>query len=342
MNSSNTDLEIYTAFGLAITSDVVLPELVKHPAPQDAAEKVKIAGSNRTSWPKLKISEHSTAIVQMSDDDWRLSLEGIGWFRVSQGQSIEWERWDDSVSDRDLRTFLVSTALGALMIQRGNLMLHATTIVKEGKAVLLLGEPACGKSTLAFCLQENGWKLLSSEITHVDSNGLAWPGVQQIKLWLDATMELELNRDNLPPVRKGLKRYSIMPTDPTILNQPIPLSTIYELVRPKRGEKQEEEKSEPKISTWHVIKQQRVLLHLRNKAYQPRFYRGMQKEQQLFMHAASLAKNFELHRLFLPDDIQEMKRALNNVDLLAPHALSESDNNNDTESQIKTEAREVL
>ena len=237
MNSSNTDLEIYTAFGLAITSDVVLPELVKHPAPQDAAEKVKIAGSNRTSWPKLKISEHSTAIVQMSDDDWRLSLEGIGWFRVSQGQSIEWERWDDSVSDRDLRTFLVSTALGALMIQRGNLMLHATTIVKEGKAVLLLGEPACGKSTLAFCLQENGWKLLSSEITYVDSNGMVWPGVQQIKLWLDALMELDLNKHNLPLVRRGLKRYSLMPTELEIVNQATPLSTIYDVVRQRKESK---------------------------------------------------------------------------------------------------------
>ena len=341
MNSSNTDLEIYTAFGLAISSDVCLPELAKLPATQAAAEKVKITGSSRTSWPKLKISEHSTAIVQMSADDWRLKLEGIGWFRVSQGQSIEWERWDDSVSDRDLRTFLVSTALGALMIQRGNLILNATTVVKEGKAVLLLGEPACGKSTLAFCLQENGWKLLSSEITYIDSNGLAWPGVQQIKLWLDATMELELNKDNLPLVRKGLKRYSIMPTDLTMLNEPIPLSTIYDLVRPRRGATQEEEKSELKISTWHVIKQQRVLLQLRNKAYQPRFYRGMQKEQQLFMQAASLAKNFELHRLILPDDIQEMKKALNNVDLLAPHSLSKSDDNKDTENQIKSEAKEV-
>ncbi len=341
MNSCITDLEIYTAYGLAISSDVCLPELAKHPYPETALEKIKITRSDRTNWPKLKISEHSTAIVQMSDDDWRLELEGIGWFRVSEGQYIEWERWDDSVSDRDLRIFLVSSALGALMIQRGSLVLHATSVVKDGKAIVLLGEPASGKSTLAFCLQANGWKLLSSEISYIDSDGMVWPGVQQIKLWLNATMELELNKDNLPAVRKGLKRYSIMPTNLAVVNRHFPLKTIYDLVRSRRNMKAEKEKSDPKIVAWRISNLQRVLLQLRNKAYQPRFYRGMQKEQQLFMHAASLAKNVELHRLLVPDDIAEMKTALTHIDLLDPHSLSDSENDYHTETGVKSETKKA-
>tara|TARA_Y100000766_G_scaffold138001_1_gene118739 strand:+ start:198 stop:1214 length:1017 start_codon:yes stop_codon:yes gene_type:complete len=335
-----TEFNIYSAFGLAITSDVYLPELSKHPNPNAAIERIKITHSDRTSWPALKMSDHSTALVQMSDDDWRLELEGIGWFRVHQGQHIEWQRWDDSVSDRDLRTFLVSAALGAIMIQRGNLMLHATSVVKEGKAVLLLGMPTSGKSTLAFCLQENGWKLLSSEITYVDSNGMVWPGVQQIKLWLDALMELDLNKHNLPLVRRGLKRYSLMPTELEIVNQATPLSTIYDVVRQRKESKNEEVKSDSTISTWQLINQQRVLLLLRNKAYQPRFYRGMQKEEQLFLQAASLAKNFKLYRLLLPDNIQEMKTELNNINLLDPSSLNTVEAKSQTETEVKPETTE--
>ena len=47
----------------------------------------------------------------------------------------------------------------------------------------------------------------------------------------------------------------------------------------------------------------------------------MGKEQKLFLYAASLAKKFRLHRLLLPDNIQEMKAALKDVNLLDPLSL---------------------
>ena len=105
----------------------------------------------------------------MAPEDWRLELEGIGWFRVHQGRFIGWQQWDDSVSNRDLRTFLVGSALRALLIQRGQLLFHGTALVKDGKAVLLLGQPASGKSTLAWCMNHQGWKLLSNELSLVES-----------------------------------------------------------------------------------------------------------------------------------------------------------------------------
>ncbi len=45
------------------------------------------------------------------------------------------------------------------------------------QAVMLLGAPASGKSTLACCLQHEGWQLLSSELSVVSEQGLVWPGL---------------------------------------------------------------------------------------------------------------------------------------------------------------------
>ena len=45
------------------------------------------------------------------------------------------------------------------------------------EAVLLLGHPATGKSTVAWCLLEQGWRLLSSELTVVDAGCVPWSGV---------------------------------------------------------------------------------------------------------------------------------------------------------------------
>lgn len=56
------------------------------------------------------------------------------------------------MTDRDSRTFVVTSGLSALFGQRGALVLQGTTVVREGKAVLLLGLPTIGKSTLAWCL----------------------------------------------------------------------------------------------------------------------------------------------------------------------------------------------
>ena len=86
--SANT----YTAFGLAISSDLSLPELGVDLNPESVVDQVSITSSTREDWPELNPSEHSTPTVQMTPNDWRLELEGIGWFRVHQGRSIYWQR----------------------------------------------------------------------------------------------------------------------------------------------------------------------------------------------------------------------------------------------------------
>ena len=76
----------------------------------------------------LQASPHSTPTLQLAPQEWRLKLEGIGWFRATGGERLEWQRWDDSVSDRDIRTFAVTSGLGALAILGGGLLVALTVI----------------------------------------------------------------------------------------------------------------------------------------------------------------------------------------------------------------------
>jgi len=48
------------------------------------------------------------------------------------------------------------------------LMLHAAVLERNGKAVILPGDPGAGKSTLTAALALSGWRLLSDEITLID------------------------------------------------------------------------------------------------------------------------------------------------------------------------------
>jgi ABC-type thiamine transport system ATPase subunit len=48
------------------------------------------------------------------------------------------------------------------------LMLHAAVLEKNGRAVVLPGDPGAGKSTLTAALMLDGWRLLSDEITLIN------------------------------------------------------------------------------------------------------------------------------------------------------------------------------
>ncbi|MEL0340516.1 MAG: hypothetical protein VXA52_10140 [Synechococcus sp.] len=113
---------------MQLSTPLALPELM--PATADpltgSDSLVELLEVDHQQWPELLASSHSTASVRLAPSEWRLELEGIGWFRAVGGQRLEWQRWDDSVSDRDIRTFLVTSALGALAMQRGSLVLHGT------------------------------------------------------------------------------------------------------------------------------------------------------------------------------------------------------------------------
>lgn len=322
----------YSAFGLEICSDLQLLELAPMRATSVRQETITIAASSHAEWPPLQASPESTSVLQMAPGDWRLALEGIGWFRVQGGSRISWERWDDSVSDRDLRTFLVTSCLGALLIQRGALVLNATTLVRDGKGVMLLGSPVSGKSTLAWCLLQQGWQLLSSELSVVDDQGLVWPGLQQLKMWHDSALALGLDWPELSLVRRGLKRYSLLPPQVTVAVQAAPLSLIYGLgAREKKAlttlavvnDGMETIPAVGEVGIFPLGSERAALLRIRNQAYQPRFYRAMGQEVNLFLKASSLVRRGGGYLLKVPSGIRRMQQALKSVDLLDPEALLE-------------------
>ncbi|WP_115118453.1 hypothetical protein [Synechococcus sp. UW105] len=320
---------IYQALGMHLESTLVLPELIQAAPAVEREALVQVVEADHRDWPTLEASPHSTPTLQLAPQEWRLELEGIGWFRATGGERLEWQRWDDSVSDRDIRTFAVTSGLGALAIQRGALVLHGTALEREGEAILLLGHPAAGKSTLAWCLIQEGWRLLSSELVAVSPDGMVQPGMHQLKLWHDAAMALNLNWAQLPPVRKGLQRCALLAEDLTCLPQPTPLRLIYALNRAKEDSGKEDdaevgvEMEKVSIKASRYFSQTTALMRLRNQAFHARMYRGMDAEAQLFIQAAALARTVPLHALIVPDGIRTMAESLKKVNLMQPESMQQ-------------------
>lgn len=109
--------------------------------------------------------------------------------------------------------FAHQEARAALIHQRGELPLHACTLVSPGgTAIAVCGHSAIGKSTLAAEMCRRGWLLAADGITRVSMSAagpIAWPSDNSVKLWKDACERLGIDLAGLRHVRQGVDRFYV-------------------------------------------------------------------------------------------------------------------------------------
>jgi HprK-related kinase A len=83
------------------------------------------------------------------------------------------------------------------------LLLHAATVEKDGRALIMTGESGAGKSTLAALLGERGWRLMGDEFALLDlADGALLPFPRAISLKNGAirVMEAEVDAARFGPL----------------------------------------------------------------------------------------------------------------------------------------------
>ena len=310
-------MTIYHAFELHWYSQGLgIPEL-PIACTEDAGYAVSIAEEHPSNWPELPLGPNDTPFLQMAKGDLRLQVEGIGCFRISGGNRIAWSRSGSEVSDQDLRTFLLGSAVGALLIQRGILVLHGNALVKDGQAIVCLGHSGAGKSTLAYELMRQGWQLLADDLVAIGPEGLVLPGMPRIKLWEDAAVAFGLEPETLMPVRQRIDKYLLMGDRIKRADQPAPLVALYVI-------EQDRHQHDDGRRIVAITSEKVRTLRLRNLAYRPRFVRGLGQEAANFLFLARLQQTVPLAVLSLPLGIQAMGNWLGQVDLLEAAATAKA------------------
>ena len=309
----------YHAFSLHWISEGLpipeLPEAQRSTLEATPSASIAIREEDPQHWPELAAGAHDTPFLQMGRRDLRLTVEGIGRFRISNAEQIAWQRADGSVSHQDLCTFLLGSAVGALLIQRGMLVLHGNALERDGQAIVCLGHSGAGKSTLAYALMQQGWRLLADDLVAITPDGQVLPGIPRIKLWHDAAKAFGLDLDALPPIRQGMQKYLLFGEAIERAVQPCPLKALY-LIRQQRQDSKDPDDS--RISC--IISQRQAALCLRNQAFRPRFVRGLGQEGANFIALARLQQEVPLATLSTPRGIAEMQTWLADQLLLSAAA----------------------
>lgn len=96
--------------------------------------------------------------------------------------------------------------------QKRHLLLHAASVEKDGRALILTGESGAGKSTLAALLGERGWRLMGDEFALLDlvSGALhPFPRAVSLKNGAIALMEGEVVPTRFGPRLDGTPKGTI-------------------------------------------------------------------------------------------------------------------------------------
>lgn len=212
---------IYSAYGLHIHSNIALPDLPILSAKGHVADvAIKVQA---ITCPDFQASIHSCRFVNYLDD--------IGWFVISDGCEIHVQHLP-KVCDEELRLAILGPALSVVLRQRGLLVLHASCVALEDRAIAFMGHSGWGKSTLAAAFHARGYNVLTDDVMAVDLSGdqpMVIPGYPQLKLWPN-TAETVGYQDDVSPLfpdaTKCSYRFS-QQFQPT----PLPLSRLYVLAK---------------------------------------------------------------------------------------------------------------
>jgi hypothetical protein len=214
----------YLAWGLAIDSDIPLPEL--DPGDDTGPADVKIHSGPVP--PELPGRTVRGGLFEAGPGSLLLGLDGVARYLVCGGSAITVHPAPDADGD-SVRLFLMGSVLGALLQQRDLLVLHGSAIQTPRGAVIFAGESGIGKSALAGAFHARGYPLMTDEISAIRSHPTGAeliPSCPRLLLWPDVMELLNLGNDGVRPARANLKKLHV-PLEKGFSRVSAPLHAVY-------------------------------------------------------------------------------------------------------------------
>lgn len=293
----------YRAAGLSVQSEIVLPGLIAGDADDGRAEVI-IRQTRVAS--DLDGATARGPTWQIAGDRFLLRVPFIARFLLTGGRDIAFELEDTGTTD-DAAAILAGTVFGILLHQRGRIVLHASAVCVNGKAVLFCGPAGAGKSTLAAALMQRGYPVMTDDLCGIDLQGppLVHPDGRQLKVWVEAIEQLDLNERRGPPVRLGIQKYYVEP--PETCKTALPVGAVYlmrEVVPPQQS---------PGIEPTNIAE---AVFSLQRNAFRPRLVHRMGLQGAYFKAMAAVANTAGVFLLRRPFGFAAMPRV---VDWLEDH-----------------------
>ena len=275
----------YRLYGMNVDSEMELPELV--PADFAEADISIVSGSVPT---KLDEPVAKGVLYECAPSRFLFRMEGIASFLASDGCHIQVQP-EAGAQPEDIRVFLLGSVLGAVLHQRGMLVLNASVVEKDGRALIFAGRSSVGKSTLAAGLSQRGYRVVADEMAVFSfSNGspLVEPGPPYLKIWHDVLKRLGHPISELQRIRsRVMHRYFLPVATPEC---PIPVASL-SLLNFWNKEELSFEVLEPMVAFGNLLR----------VTYRGAYYEGLGPSQAYFQAAQKVISQIPMFNLTRPD-----------------------------------------
>jgi len=284
----------YTIFGLSFRSQLELPEFEITPA-----EKADISIRFGNTPDHLNNISSSGILYEAGTDAFLLKLPHIGNYLVINGNEIIIHPRPEASSE-EIRLFLLGSVLGALLFQRGFLPIHGSSVKIDEKAVIIIGNSAAGKSTLAASLNQDGHSLISDDLSAISMNKsghcVILPGIPFVKLWQD-TQSLLFPNGSFDRVRPQIKKFRVPVHNRPGENEEIEINAIIRLAtKNSPGYNIQEIKGAKKMNT------------LRDHVFRDQLIKGLGMPEYHFRMLSDLSNQISLFHLERPSVPLELER----------------------------------
>ncbi len=290
---------IYRVYGLNVKSDIILPELIT--LEDDMTynfDVIIILGDVPEHKSNLKVKFENYFI---SDNELFFHVDGIAKYYISDGHKIIIQPEQDANID-DIKTYLLGSAFGAILIQRNIVAIHGGAIMVNGKIMIFTGEMGAGKSTLTLALSLHGNKFLADDVSVIgetkEGTAAVYPAYPQQKLCGDAMLKLGYNASKFKKINSDRNKFALPVLD-GFIKEPIQLGAIIEL----------------KVSEVDQVKIQQIwgsekLKVIYKNIYRKEFIDDTGLRPIYFKNFINVVKNVSLYRITRPKDIFSIERQI--------------------------------
>jgi len=216
----------YFCYGFRIVSDICISELsgAVDPRPTVCDLSVEVAQAQGAEFASLTTGYNLTEPNRIT-----FHLPGLATFVIEDGQRIRVFQSPDADPEH-IRAYLLGSAIGAAMHQRGMLPLHASSVRTTQGVVAFSAPRGFGKSTIAAGLWQRGFDMLSDDILALNENAsgqfACLRGAPALKLLPDAVSRLDMNGATPKEMNDITGKY-YMSIDPVSVSDELPLWRMY-------------------------------------------------------------------------------------------------------------------
>jgi hypothetical protein len=203
----------YRVYGLAVASEIELPEL---PASSlDAPVDLLIRFGEVPE--HLDDVQHQSSWFEANARACLITVPELCRLHVRDGREITIDcgiRHDGlPLRAADVRLYLLGSAMGAALHQRGLLPLHVSAVRAPNGVWAFTGPSGAGKSTLSASLHlRYGLQLVSDDVSALQLDQrrpMVFPGPRKLKLWQDAAEHLRCDPGDLVQDLSGTDKFQL-------------------------------------------------------------------------------------------------------------------------------------